>query len=207
MREWFSIETATKWGDYWSILIGGMTGQRKGDQLQLERTGPFVPPMVVSGMSDLVVTESMRRVLEPLPGVAGFRSVIKERIVRLDWSKWELSTETREILQFREPEDTVLSGQHDAALAKEIGELYEVLLEFDGMIRLDYDAEGMPNDSFSRAPTRQFDVFKAATRGGDGVVIGSSRFVSQLPHDCTRWLELNPVTIGEATDEDDEDWT
>jgi len=198
MSEWLSIDTATTWGDYWTILIGGMTAHlpRKGDQIQLERTGPFVPSMVVSGVQDLIVTEPMRKVLESIAGVTGFRPVIEERIVRLDWSKWELGSDLRQLLDISEPEDTVHSGPHDPAVAKEIGELYEVLLEFDGEIDEDYDADGNLVVKFLKRPTRQFDLFKGLTLGGYGVVIGTRHFVEQLPEDCTRWLEFHPVRSG-----------
>ena len=209
MPEWHSIKTTTQWGDYWSVLIGGMTAHlpRYGDQLQLERTGPFVPSMVVSGMEDLIVNETMRRALESVAGVMGFRPVIKARIVRLDWSAWKRSGGARELYQFSEPEDAVLSLDHDPALADGIGELYEVLLQSDGKVRLGYDADGLPTNSFSQPPARHFDLFKATTRGGYGFVIDSAQFVSQLPEELTRWLEFNPVTISETTTDDDEDWT
>lgn len=207
MPEWYSIDTVTKWGDYWTILIAGMTAHlpRLGERLQLERTGPYVPPMVVSGLEDLVVTESMKALLATVPGVTGFRPVVKTRIVLLDWSKWELSGEIHELYQFREPEDTVLSLDHDPALAHDIGELYEVLLETDGRIRLDYDDDGLPKDSFWRAPVRQLDLFKATTSGGSGVAIGSNRLISRLPEECLSWLELNPVGVAESTDDEDEE--
>jgi hypothetical protein len=37
-----------------------------------------------------------------------------------------------------------------------------------------------------------------ATTGGDywRVLIGLREFVSQLPKDCTRWLEFHPVGVG-----------
>jgi hypothetical protein len=53
--------------------------------LQLERTGPFVPPVTLTGLEDLLVTDAFRSRLEhsPLAGT-GFRPVQKTRIVRLE---------------------------------------------------------------------------------------------------------------------------
>src|SRR5438105_2367736 len=59
------------WGDYGSILTHGMTAhlERRGSQLQLERTGPFIPPISFPGINDIVVTTEMRDAMQR----AGFR--------------------------------------------------------------------------------------------------------------------------------------
>jgi hypothetical protein len=192
---WFAIDTQTKWGDYWTILISGMTGHlgRSGEQLQLERTGPFVPPMVSSGLHDLIVTEPMRKTLDAVPGVKGFRAVRKSRIVRLDWSSWNLDGDCIELTRFREPEDTILSGQHDPVLAAELGEIYEVLLESDGEIDLDYDDDYNPRYTFRELPKRGFDFFTAKTDGDSDFPIATAAFVGALSQDVKKWLEFIPV--------------
>jgi len=50
------------WGDYGSILLTGMTRHlsRKNGLLQLERTAPFVPPIVNSGAGNIVVTNTFK---------------------------------------------------------------------------------------------------------------------------------------------------
>ena len=47
------------WGDYGSMLIGGMSGHlpRRDGLIQLERTGPFVPPMTFPGIGVVVVND------------------------------------------------------------------------------------------------------------------------------------------------------
>jgi hypothetical protein len=54
------------WGDYGNILLSGMTSHldRKNGLLQLERTGPFVPPLTISGISEIVVTNAFKQQLE-----------------------------------------------------------------------------------------------------------------------------------------------
>lgn len=54
------------WGDYGSMLLSGMTSHlpRKNGLLQLERTGPFVPPITLSGVDEIVVTDTFKRQLE-----------------------------------------------------------------------------------------------------------------------------------------------
>src|SRR5262249_4504338 len=48
------------WGDYCEILVQGMSTHlpRKNGLIQLERTGPFVPPISFPGIADVVVTDS-----------------------------------------------------------------------------------------------------------------------------------------------------
>jgi hypothetical protein len=47
----------TNWGDYGDMLRHGMTNHldRSGESLQLERTGPFVPPVTFPGASGFLV--------------------------------------------------------------------------------------------------------------------------------------------------------
>ena len=196
MKDWYTVSTQTKWGDYWRILIAGMTAHlpRRGDRLQLERTGPFVPPMVTSGMDDLIIVERMKATMQLCQGVIGFRPVHKSRIVRLDWVLWQLDGDCPELLRFQEPEDVVLQGEHDHQLADEIGEIYEVLLDSDGIIECDFDDGGNPLNTFLDLPTRRLDLFSARTVGGFAVPIGTEQFVRGLSDECKRWLEFNPVS-------------
>ncbi|MHC9538067.1 MAG: hypothetical protein AB9903_00960 [Vulcanimicrobiota bacterium] len=61
------------WGDYGYILHSGMTSHlgRKNELLQLERTGPFVPPITDSGSCDFVMTDDFNKKLES-SGLTGF---------------------------------------------------------------------------------------------------------------------------------------
>ena len=81
------------WGDYGDILVHGMADaqERAADgALELERTGPFVPPITFPGIPAVVVSDPFRRQLEP-SGLTGFtfRAVHKTRIVRLEWHSWD----------------------------------------------------------------------------------------------------------------------
>ena len=72
------------WGDYGCILLSGMTShlERQNGLLQLERTGPFVPPISLPGIADIVVTNDFKHLLEG-SGLTGFtfQPVIKKHIV------------------------------------------------------------------------------------------------------------------------------
>jgi hypothetical protein len=56
--------------------------------LPLARTGPFVPPITLAEVGDVLVTDAFRTELarSPLAGL-GFRPVEKTRIVRLEWER------------------------------------------------------------------------------------------------------------------------
>jgi hypothetical protein len=97
--------------------------------LQLERTGPFVPPISFPA-ADVVVTHAMRTSIESstLTGIVEYRPVIKARIVNVDWQSWDQSLELPPILpRSSEPEGYILESSHDLRLAQEIGPLWQVL--------------------------------------------------------------------------------
>ena len=121
------------WGDYGDILFSGMTSHlsRKGGYLQLERTGPFVPPITTSGIGNVVVTEEFKKQLQ-LSGMSGlrFQPVIKTHIVQLEWEQWDkTASEPPEYPQSGKPEDYILERSHSPELAEAIGNLWEVQLQ------------------------------------------------------------------------------
>lgn len=84
--EYSAITAEAPWGDYGSILVHGLSAHlaRVGGRLQVERTGPDVPGIAVSGRSDVIVTDAVRARIESasLSGCS-FAAVNKARIVRL----------------------------------------------------------------------------------------------------------------------------
>jgi hypothetical protein len=152
------------WGDYSNILISGLVERDEASGLLLiQRTGPFVPPISVAGLhSPVVVTDSFRRELagSGLTGF-GFRPVVKQRIVRLTWERWDRrAAEPARYPAEGEPENYVLGRRHDPELAEAIGPLWELLVQAEDV------AMGQPD--FLR-DTRYF----------------SSMYVSAAAH---RWL-------------------
>lgn len=130
--EFFRISKgSTSWGDYGSMLLHGMTGRLARNSeglLQLERTGPFVPPISLPAPGDVIVTESMRRMLTG-SGLTGFTSlpVCKARIVHYEWHLWNrAAANPMEYPVDGKPEGYVLDRPHCAETAAALGDLWEL---------------------------------------------------------------------------------
>ena len=118
------------WGDYGELLIHGMTNHlpRQSGELQLERTGPFVPSVSFPGISDIVLTDNAKSKLSALVPQLVFRPVRKTRIVRLNWLEWNASApEPPFYPESGEPEDYMLARESDEILAAEIGPMWELV--------------------------------------------------------------------------------
>ncbi len=120
------------WGDYYDSLMHGMSCHlgRDGGIIQLERTGPFVPPISLPGINDIVITDAFRREMEA-SGLAGlrFQPVIKKLIVHSDWHTWDRRAEDpSEYPEGGEPENYILGQHHNVTTAQQMGELWELLL-------------------------------------------------------------------------------
>lgn len=125
------LKTRELWGDYGSLLITGMTGHldRKDGLLQLERTGPFVPPMTLPSLDDVVVTDAFRKELESSPiGPFEFRPVLKTHIVQSDWETWDLLQDEPGNAMLGDPEEYILERPHSPEVAQQMGPMWEVVL-------------------------------------------------------------------------------
>ena len=125
------------WADYGRILISGMTGHldREGDLLQLERTGPFVPPLINTGGEDVIVTDEIKRKLSSsgLTGIS-FKPVIKKHIVFIEWTNWDFSTDEPLFYpEGGEPEDYILDNPHSEELAEQMGPIWEIVIPETGI--------------------------------------------------------------------------
>ncbi len=96
--------------------------------MQLERTGPFVPPITFPTIAEVVVTSALRRALEgsPLSGLS-FQEVRIVTAVNVRWEEWDRTQRLPpELPPTGEPEDYVPVGGHDPACAEAIGRLWEI---------------------------------------------------------------------------------
>jgi hypothetical protein len=131
MPQLYKIESPrSNWSDYGSILVHGMTAHlsRKDGMLQLERTGPYMPPITFPGIDSIVLTAKARALLET-SGLTGwtFKPVIKARIVECHWETWDASAaDPAEYPKSGEPEDYILDRAHSESLADQLGPVWEV---------------------------------------------------------------------------------
>lgn len=118
------------WGDYGRVLVHGVSSRlpRVDGVIQLERTGPFVPPIAFPGLGEVIVTGAFRSALES-SGLSGlnFGPVTVATAVRLHWETWNRAERLPPVLpSSREPEDYVQPELHDPACARELGTLWEL---------------------------------------------------------------------------------
>jgi hypothetical protein len=121
------------WGDYGDILLTGMTSHldRHKGLLQYERTGPFQPDIIISGLGDLLVTDSIKKRIETsnLKGFE-FKPVIKRHISIVDWTTWNLESEDPEFYPDNgEPENYILGLPHSQELADKMENVWEVITD------------------------------------------------------------------------------
>jgi hypothetical protein len=101
---------------------------RLGGLLQLERTGPFVPAISFPGVADIVVTDPIKRALCERLSELSFKPVKKSRIVKLHWEGWPAAQPEPAILpESGEPEDYILTADHDPETADALGGLRELV--------------------------------------------------------------------------------
>jgi hypothetical protein len=120
----------TGWGDYGDMLIHGMSCHEPSVDglLQLERTGPYIPPITLPGISDVVLTSHARQLLESsnLTGFT-FRPVQKVLTVELHWEAWDWNAdEPEQFPDSGEPEDYILGQPDSPAASGALGDLWEV---------------------------------------------------------------------------------
>jgi hypothetical protein len=106
--------------------------------LELERTGPYIPPL--SQPSDhVVVTDAFLPFLQE-SGLTGYDvcPVIKRKITKVDWRDWEpYGTKEMKYPAGGEPENYIERRKHSDAAADALGDLWWI--RFRPGIRVTYD--------------------------------------------------------------------
>lgn len=135
------------WGDFGRVLVHGLSAHlpRRDGLIQLERTGPFIPPLSFPGVADVIVTTPMRSMLEAahLAGVS-FKLVCKARVTRVVWTDWNREKPPAFVPPSGKPEDYILSLPDDRALADAMGDLWELDAQTVGSARREL-AVGQPS--------------------------------------------------------------
>ncbi len=117
------------WGDYGDMLMHGMASRANDGVLELERAGPFIPPISQPGMPGIVVTDAFRRQLEEssLTGFA-FQPLRKTRMVNVPWHDGSrITSQPLHYPKGGEPENYILRLPHHRAVDEQIGTLWELV--------------------------------------------------------------------------------
>lgn len=196
MAKFYTLDgPKSPWGDYSQILIAGMSahlGREKG-LIQLERTGPYVPPISFPGVNDIVVTDAFRKKLEG-SGLTGirFQPVIKKRIVHLDWHLWDQSIHNPpEYPAEGEPEGYILDRPHSSEVSDQMDELWEVVLREAAKIHRE---PGRPFPSFLVASSvRGGDLFRAEDIGYNYISEKAKWWLEQHVVEHVRFKEVKTI--------------
>jgi hypothetical protein len=121
-----------RWGDYGDILQHGTARHKPtaDGMLALERTGPYIAPITLPGIGNVVLTSPAKLLLESsdLSGFS-FRLVEKVLTVELPWENWDLTTdEPKNFPDSGEPEDYILGQPNSPAASAALGELWEIVV-------------------------------------------------------------------------------
>jgi hypothetical protein len=178
------------------MLIHGMSCHlpREHGLIQPERVGPFIPPMTAPGIVDVVLTQSLRAVLEGagLSGL-GFRPVVKRHIVELDWQFWDRSSpEPAEYPSTGEPEDYILSRPHAPNVADALGELWQLWPSHRGCV------EQRPEGVTLIGPTAQGSDFVLAPLGRNDYVLVSEFAMKWLTGRVGEWVRFKEFRVADV---------
>jgi hypothetical protein len=183
------------WGDYGRILMHGMSSHlpRENGLIQLERTGPFVPPLSFPVVGVVIATQEARELLAASTfGDLRWNPVTKRHIVKLDWRSWNRAHPNPLVMPAQdEPEAYVLGQPHASDVAMAMPDLWELeakrfgsgtqqrLGRGDYAITLVIDAE--PPDFFRTSGLRHLFV--------------SERAAEWLTRHFSEWIALRPVSL------------
>lgn len=202
---YYSVLSGEPWGDYGRILVHGVTTAlpRKDGQLQLERTGPTVPPISLPQWNEMLVVDHVKQQLESLnlPDVQ-FREVIKARIVDLDWSNWDRELDLPPLPPYQldgeigGASDYVLSRPHSIEISNTIGPIWELVLPCNGEW-VTVDKQSPPHESIAiikKSVTHKqiFIGHQQHTRDSNQIFV-DEELRSWLAARSAGWLRFLPV--------------
>lgn len=170
------------WGDYGDILLTGMTTRLKRyeEQLQYDRTGPFQPDIVISGIDDLLVVDSVKRKIE-LSELKGFqfKPAIKRHISYIDWNTWDLLKNAPEFYpnDFK-PENYIIDFPHSQATADKMEAVWEVIVEDNGSF---IDSRTYKHGN------KDIDIMKT---DNSGWIIVTEKAKTWIEANCDNWTEF-----------------
>lgn len=170
------------WGDYGDILLTGMTSHldRYNGLLQYERTGPFQPDIIISGLDDLLVTDRVKKKIEAsdLKGFQ-FQPVIKRHISHVDWTTWNLQNDDPEFYPDNgEPENYILSSPYSKETADKMEAVWEIILEVNGTFI---------NSRTYKPSDKDIDIMRTENSGW---FLVTEKAKTWIENNCDNWTEF-----------------
>jgi hypothetical protein len=194
--KFYRVSSRSLWGDYGSILISGMSRHlpRRDNLIQLERTGPFIPPITLPGLEDVVATSVLKSELEASGFTRlAFAPVLKARIVEYHWEHWDLTTEKpAEYPETGEPENYILARPHSAPIAEQLGDLWEVILPEDAEVEAIRIGQGVWEYRVNLSTWQGSHLFRAK---GKRHVIATEAARSWLKDRAQEWLGFQEAQV------------
>jgi hypothetical protein len=125
------------WGDYGDALCYGYLNEMDEKFLnvieipELERTGPYIPPLYVANDVNILAIESVKNILQNsnMKGIKKCVKVIKKQIVEIKWQEWLGDDEPNFYPESGEPEDYIWGRKHNEELAKSMPEVFYFEIE------------------------------------------------------------------------------
>ncbi|HEX9197481.1 hypothetical protein E6H30_08595 [Candidatus Bathyarchaeota archaeon] len=182
------------WGDYGGILAHGMGGRSREGQFEIERAGPFVPPISLP-FNAIIVTDVFKKELET-SGLRGlsFNPVVKKRIVKLDWEKWDWkAADPAKYPSEGEPENYILENPHSPDTAEKIGPLWELLIEENADTEPVMASAGVPEQILLRLDRWDGRDFFRAKGVGFYYVTDSAK--AWLETRVSEWISFRASTV------------
>jgi hypothetical protein len=162
---------------------------RKDNLIQLERTGPFIPPITLPGLGDIVATSDFKEELEASTfSQLSFAPVVKARIVEYHWEQWDHSSEKPiEYPPGGEPEEYILARPHSPEVAEQLGSLWEVMLPEDAEVEGTRVGRGVWEYRVNQNTWQGSHLFRAKDKRH---VIATEEAKAWLKNRAKEWLDF-----------------
>jgi hypothetical protein len=174
------------WGDYGYILSQGIAKRDDGGQeVDLRRSGPFVPPITFPGFGNVIVTEETKHLIQRsgLIGIGAFVPVVKSRIVKIMWHEWDHEAGlTPDQLPFNgEPEEYILHNPHCQDTSEIIGNMWSWEPATIGEVIREHGQV-----SFCGIRDHEFDVFRVNDNFFRCIFVNEQamKFLNELAPEC-----------------------
>jgi len=127
------------WGVAEEVIVNAFGGGRDEATglLHICRTGPAAPPMTYMGSEELIVTSGFKEWLMTAQlGRFGFKPVVKDHIVKMDWNLWDETTDA-DLPFYDYVEGHLRECPHSVEASNEMGDLWEWIIAPGAIMDLD----------------------------------------------------------------------